>query len=59
MGRTGIERNRYLSESDWTQLPDSPLNESKRNEWVIYRQSLRDITNQEDPFNIIWPIKPQ
>ena len=24
-----------------------------------YRQSLRDITTQSDPFNITWPAKPQ
>jgi len=23
-----------------------------------YRQALRDITQQADPFNIIWPIEP-
>jgi hypothetical protein len=51
-------RNTYLSESDWTQLPDSPLSEIKKQEWIIYRQSLRDVTNQEDPFNIEWPTKP-
>lgn len=26
--------------------------------WVEYRQSLRDITQQDDPFSIIWPVKP-
>jgi hypothetical protein len=25
---------------------------------AIYRQALRDITLQENPFNINWPIKP-
>jgi hypothetical protein len=28
-------------------------------EWIAYRQALRDITDQQDPFNIIWPIKPE
>jgi hypothetical protein len=37
-------RNRLLQESDWTQLPDSPLTDAKRAEWSIYRQALRDIT---------------
>jgi hypothetical protein len=47
-----------LNECDWTQLPDSPLTEEKKLEWKVYRQDLRDITNQEDPHNIIWPTKP-
>lgn len=26
--------------------------------WRAYRQALRDITEQPDPFNIIWPEQP-
>jgi hypothetical protein len=51
-------RNIELTDCDWTQLSDSPLSDELREEWKIYRQSLRDITLQEDPFNIVWPIKP-
>jgi hypothetical protein len=47
------ERNRLLAESDWTQLADSPADKDK---WAVYRQELRDITIQEDPFSIIWPV---
>jgi hypothetical protein len=54
-----VMRNQYLSQSDWTQLPDSPLTTEEKSEWVTYRQELRDITLQQDPFNIIWPTKPQ
>lgn len=50
------ERNQRLLECDWTQLPDVPL--STKNNWAIYRQALRDITAQEDPFNIVWPVSP-
>lgn len=53
------QRNELLTECDWTQLQDSPLSEQKREEWQTYRQSLRDITLQSDPFNIIWPTKPE
>ena len=42
------ERNRLLSESDWTQLDDSPLNESEKSAWAEYRQLLRDITDNID-----------
>lgn len=53
------QRNELLTECDWTQLQDSPLSEQKKEEWQTYRQSLRDITLQSDPFNIIWPTKPE
>lgn len=52
------QRNSLLSESDWTQLPDSPLSSEKKTEWSVYRQELRDVTSQSDPNNIIWPVKP-
>jgi hypothetical protein len=47
------QRNRLLSESDWTQLADSPAD---KDTWAVYRQELRDITTQEDPFSIVWPV---
>jgi len=53
------ERLGILRETDWTILPDSPLISSKRGEWKQYRQSLRDITDQPDPFNITWPTEPE
>ena len=49
------DRNSRLLESDWTQLADSKVD---REIWAVYRQQLRDITNQTDPFNIDWPEKP-
>jgi len=49
------ERNRRLQECDWTQLSDSPAN---KEEWAAYRQLLRDITSQPDPFAIDWPVPP-
>ncbi len=51
-------RNKYLQESDWTQLSDSPLTVEQKTQWQTYRQELRDVTNQPDPKNIIWPTKP-
>lgn len=54
-----IQRNNLLSQSDWTQLNDTPLSDSKKQEWSLYRQALRDITLQEEfPHNIVWPISP-
>lgn len=52
------ERTRKLAQSDWTQMPDSPLNPEIKHQWAVYRQALRDITNQPDPFNIVWPTPP-
>lgn len=52
------DRNAKLAASDWTQLVDTPLTNTEQGEWAVYRQSLRDITNQEDPFNITWPEEP-
>lgn len=49
------ERNMLLADCDWTQLPDASADAAA---WAVYRQALRDITDQSDPFNIQWPIKP-
>jgi hypothetical protein len=51
-------RNALLYESDWTQVLDTPLTDEEKTGWITYRQDLRDITLQEDPFNITWPTKP-
>lgn len=52
------QRNFRLAMSDWTQLPDAPLTNTETANWASYRQALRDITNQADPFNINWPVSP-
>jgi len=44
-----------LSESDWTQVADSPLSDSKKAEWATYRQALRDLPST-DP--ISFPTEP-
>lgn len=48
-------RNTKLENCDWTQLPDAPVDAAA---WAAYRQELRDITTQTDPFNIVWPQEP-
>jgi len=53
-----IMRDTLLSQSDWTQFQDSPLNDTTLTEWQSYRQSLRDVTSQPNPFNLNWPSKP-
>ena len=36
-------RNAELSRTDWTQLPDAPVDQAA---WAKYRQSLRDLPAQ-------------
>lgn len=50
------QRDRTLAACDWTQLPDVP--HTVQRAWQAYRQALRDITQQPDPFKIEWPEQP-
>ena len=51
------QRNLLLSQSDWTQVSDTPVDQAA---WAAYRQKLRDITKQSGfPNNVIWPTKPE
>lgn len=36
-------RDKALTDCDWTQNRDVPFSEEKVNEWIIYRQLLRDL----------------
>ena len=53
-----LQRNIILKDSDFKMLEDFPQTDIQLAEWKTYRQALRDITLQADPFNIIWPTKP-
>lgn len=35
-------RNKLLTDSDWSQMPDSPLSDEQKYAWAEYRQQLRD-----------------
>lgn len=52
------ERNRRLTACDWSVLPDVPMTVERRQQWEAYRQALRDVTEQPDPFSIVWPVPP-
>jgi hypothetical protein len=53
------KRRNFLVNTDWTQLPNNPLSTEKQTAWAVYRQELRDITNQSGyPLNVTWPTKP-
>ena len=50
-------RNQLLSDSDWTQIADAPVDATA---WATYRQALRDVTSQVGfPYDITWPNKPE
>ena len=50
------KRESLLIESDWTQMPDAPVDKAS---WATYRQALRDITKQSGfPHDVVWPTKP-
>jgi hypothetical protein len=57
-----FERNALLTESDWTQTADSPLSDSKKAEWVTYRQALRDLpssyTDDDEYSDVVFPTPP-
>ena len=38
-GKMRVIRDLLLAQSDWTQLPDAPVD---RQAWATYRQTLRD-----------------
>lgn len=52
-------RNWRISElfaTDWTQLPDSSADSAQ---WVIYRQTLRDLPTVKDFANAELPTRPE
>ena len=51
------ERDRLLLESDWIVTKHTENGTEIPNKWILYRQALRDITNQ-DIDNIVWPTEP-
>ncbi len=58
-----IQRNELLKESDWTQVNDAPLADSKKQEWATYRQELRDLPSLYQSANniadVIFPSNPE
>lgn len=54
--RMRLHRNRLLVESDWTQLPDAPVD---RQAWADYRQALRDFPSTWTPSPTVhFPDRP-
>lgn len=56
-GQVRAQRNKMLSECDWTQLADSTVVDKAA--WAQYRQGLRDLTKQAGfPWAVVWPVSP-
>lgn len=53
-----MERDSLIVASDWTQFTDAPLTETKKSEWAVYRQKLRDLPAVVDRDNPVMPTKP-
>lgn len=51
-------RDNKLKETDWMTNRAADTGTPMATEWATYRQALRDITTQTDPFNITWPVAP-
>ena len=62
------ERNKLISETDWTQLKDIDLDIIRERNWKNYRQALRDLPLVSNPkldslgdldmSSVNWPDKP-
>lgn len=53
------ERDKRLSDTDWVSAKMLDQTGTITDEWRAYRQALRDVTKQVDPFNIVWPSLPK
>lgn len=52
--RIRLQRDKLLQNTDWRASSDLTL----ADDWKNYRQALRDVPTQSDPFNITWPTAP-
>ena len=50
------QRDRLLTASDWVVTKAAESGQVVPSMWVAYRQALRDVTLQTDPWNIVWPV---
>ena len=48
-------RLQELQQTDWTQLPDAPIDAAS---WAVYRQALRSLPSVEDFANTELPERP-
>ena len=54
------QRDAKLSATDYLVVPDYPISPEDLEAVKVYRQALRDITEQSEfPKNVQWPVEPQ
>lgn len=53
-----MQRDQLLAASDWRVIRAIDTGVPLEQTWTDYRQALRDVTTQADPFNITWPTEP-
>lgn len=54
-------RDEKLKDTDWTQMPDSPLSDEVRAKYAAYRQRLRDLPDHQNWPHLEdhdWPLVP-
>ena len=58
-----LARNFLLDETDWTQLPDAPIDADLKAQYTLYRTKLRELTDSteftNDTENTKFPISPE
>ncbi len=57
-----FKRDELLTDSDWRVMPDSPLADDKKTEWIDYRKKLRDLPASYNDSTVVgtitWPTEP-
>lgn len=53
------KRDEMLENFRWTIMPDSPLSESNKAEWLLWLKSLQNLLrNATEETEVVWPTKP-
>ena len=52
------KRDQLLTQTDWVVTKAMETGQPVPQEWRDYRQALREITAQPNPFFVEWPVKP-
>lgn len=51
-------RSSLLTQTDWRVTKALETGDTLAQDWLDYRQALRDITLQTDPLALVWPVEP-
>jgi hypothetical protein len=58
LAQVRIRRNKELTETDWIEMPYNRESLANLDEWLTYRQALRDITTNLTINDIAWTFYP-